>query len=337
MLCTSAGVNVGAPAKVSVAPRLYHTAPACLDADVLSLTLPVLTTMVMVAGPIEIRAMGDCPSTADVLSQLRPLMPGLGTATGEGDVATIEILGTGENGTTAVHLRVVREGAVVLGDRRLFLRESCSSMAETLATVIAAWETAQPLEADAVQQSSAATTDTVAQAATKTPGWRARVGLGLGAVWVGGAATAGVLETQLGPALSRWQLRLGFAAEQSRARDLAPGHVDWQHTGASASVVLRSLSPAWPIAVDVGVCAGWATLQGQGYPEGNLRQRSFEYGLVGAARAGRTLGRWTLWAEVRTHVWMRNQRALLAGAPGQVELPAFDLATTAGASVALFD
>jgi hypothetical protein len=210
-------------------------------------------------------------------------------------------------------------------------------MAETLATVIAAWETAQPVEADGVRPAPTAPVDTLAQAATRAPGWQARIGLGLGAAWAAGAAAAGVADAQLGPALSHWQLRLGFAAEQSRARDLAPGHVDWQHTGGSAGVVLRSLSPAWPVAVDVGACAGWATLQGQGYPEGNLRQRSFEYGLVAGARAGRTLGRWTLWAEVRTNVWMRNQRALLAGAPGKIDLPAFDVATTAGASVALFD
>jgi len=316
---------------------------------VLSLTLPALTAMALLAGPIEIRTTSDCPSATDLVAELRPLMPdpraNLRTVSGEGDVATVEVLETGTDGTTAIHLRVVRDGALVMGDRRLFLRESCSSRAQTIATVIAAWETAQPLEADAMREAPAAHENTVSQAAPRTTPWQARIGLGLGAAWVGGTAAAGMAEAQLGPALSHWQVRLGFAAQGSRTRDLPPGQVEWQHTGASAGVVLRSLSPAWPVAIDVGACAGWATLQGQGYSAGDLRQRSFEYGLVAAGRAGRKFGRWTLWAEIRTNVWMRSQRALLESAPGQgarqlegqVELRPFDVATSAGVSVSLFD
>lgn len=294
--------------------------------------------MVVAAGPIEIRTTSDCPSAADLIAQLRPLMPALRAATGVEDVATVEVLETGAEGATAIHLRLVRDGAIVVGDRRLFLRESCTARAETIATVIAAWETTQPLEADAGREAPAAQGGVVSRAATKTAPWQARIGLGLGAAWVGGTTTAGVAEAQLGPARSHWQLRLGFAAQRGRTRALPPGQVEWQHTGGSAGVVLRSLSPSWPLAIDVGACAGWATLQGQGYPAGNLQQRSFEYGLVAGGRAGRIVGRWTLWAEIRANAWTHSQRALLAGSLEQHDdLRPFDVTTSAGISVSLFD
>jgi hypothetical protein len=81
--------------------------------------------------------------------------------------------------------------------------------------------------------------------------------------------------------------------------------------------------------------AGWATLTGSGFFP-NRQQRSFEYGVAAGLRAGRSFGRFALWAEWRTHLWAQRQRATVTGADSGAELSQLDTAVSLGLSLMLF-
>ncbi len=291
----------------------------------LSLTSVILTATVL-AAPIDVRSNVQCPSAKDVAEQLQPLVP----AWQETDVATVEVFDARANSAAAVHLELLRHGSV-LGDRHLVLQGDCQSKARTVATVIAAWEGAPNIE---IGDAPAMTVRMPADSAPS--GWQTALGAGLSAAWIGGIAAGGSLEVLVGRRASHWQLRLGLQSETSREQELATGRVAWRHTGVAAGAAVRSLTPSWLLSLDAGASAGWVDLRGNGYAE-DLPSRSFDYGLVAAARAGKRFSRWTVWAEVRGRVWLRVQRASLAGASDSVDLPATDVMTAVGASVVLFE
>jgi hypothetical protein len=165
--------------------------------------------------------------------------------------------------------------------------------------------------------------------------WQLSVGAGAGAALVGGMAALGGLDVQAGQSASHVQWRFGLASETARRLDLGPGQVDWQHTSAMLGLGWRMLDPAWLFSLDAGPVAGWATLAGSGFFPGR-KQRSFEYGAQAGLRAGRRIGRLAVWAEWRSTLWVKGQRATLTGADANVDLPGVDTAASLGLSVLLF-
>jgi hypothetical protein len=160
-------------------------------------------------------------------------------------------------------------------------------------------------------------------------------GVGAGAGFVGGIALVGNLEAQMGRNTSRWRLRLSVMREGDRRIDLGSGHADWHHTMVVAGLVLHGAVGAWVGSVDVGPTLGWVTLQGVGFKD-NQQSDSLEYGVAGGARAGRRLGRWTVWVEGRANGWLRGQRAL-TNVPGtRAEMPRADVSAGAGTTFLFF-
>jgi len=304
--------------------------------------IPALASMmvatVLAASSVDVRSATNCPSTEAIVDQLLPLLPAAaGGAEGQ-DVAEIEVGAVETGGAMELHLRLVRPDASVVGDRRLLMQGTCQDMAEAVATVFAAWET-QPLPGAIPDEMPASTVRKTTQrsqpASTQSRPWQVIVGAGAGVALVGGTAATGGVDVQLGRASSHWQLRLGLASETDRQLNLSPGRVDWQHNTAALGVCWRVLDPAWLLSLDAGPVAGWATLAGSGF-SANRKQRSFEYGAQAGLRAGRTFGRWTLWAEWRTNLWARLQRVTVDGADSRAQLPQVDTAVSLGLSLMLF-
>jgi hypothetical protein len=310
----------------------------------LSMTIATL----FATGFVDVHSTTDCPSTSDIVDRLVPLLSVEIPADSSMDVATIEVAGVGADGTTELRLRLVRADTYVVGDRRFPLEGSCQEMAETIATVIAAWETEPALSVAATKESPR----TVAAAASPPPTTVAptsvayqvpmeiALGAGAGIAVIGGIAAAGNVELVFGRATSHWQLRLSVAGETNRHVELAPGQVNWHHTTAGAGLLWRLLATSWLLSLDAGPVAGWATLAGQGYTP-DRKQTTFEYGIAGGVRAGRRLGRWSVWAEWRMNLWAQGQRARLTSAEGPVDsvsedLSQVDMTVILGMSVLLF-
>ncbi len=307
----------------------------------------MMVAMVFAASPVDVRSATNCPATEDVVERLIPLLPTAANGLAEGqDVAQIEVGEVQAGGAMELHLRLVRADSSEIGDRRLLMQGTCQDMADTVATVIAAWET-KPLpeaaeETVAAPAAREAAAPLRAQASKPAPQalrpWQVFVGAGAGAALDGGIAATGGVDVQVGRATSPWRLRFGMVGETARQVSLLGRQVDWGHTTGALGVCWRALDPSWLLSLDAGPTAGWATLAGSGF-EPNRKPYSFEYGVVAGLRAGRNFGRWTVWAEWRTNLWAQVQRATATGdsSGAGAELPRVDTAVALGLSAMLFE
>jgi hypothetical protein len=295
-----------------------------------------MVALVFASSPVDVRSATNCPATEDVVRRLTPLLPTAPAEPAEGqDVARIEVGDVQAGGAMELHLRLVRADSTEIGDRRLLMQGTCQDMAEAVATVIAAWET-KPLPGAAADVPAVpAVKEAAAPLRARDQAWRVFVGAGAGTALVGGVAATGGLDVQIGRASSRWQLRLALAGETARHVALLGHQVDWKHTTASLGVCWLLREPRWLFSFDMGPVAGWATLAGSGFTL-DRQQRSFEYGVAAGLRAGRSFGRFAVWAEWRTNLCAQAQRATVTGDPSGADLPQVDTAVGLGFSVMLY-
>jgi hypothetical protein len=272
----------------------------------------------------------------DIIERLRPLLPPTRETTQPPHKAQIDDIEDGESGTASLRLRLFRTDGYVIGDRQLSLEGNCQEIADAVAAIIAAWETApmpdsppKEVEVPAHLPSSPAPAPAAQPSAIQI-----FAGVGAGVAMIGGLAAAGRMELVLGRTMSRWQLRLEAATQSPRQLDLSPGQVDWHHTTLASGMVLRSLHPTWLLSLDAGPVVGLATLAGSGYSK-NRRRYSFEFGGVGGLRGGRRFGRIVVWADSRAMLWALAPQARVKGSNSH-NLPFLDIAATLGISVLIY-
>jgi hypothetical protein len=294
------------------------------------LSLSTMAVLIVASHSVEIRSAPACPSADQIATQLRPLLPGGHSPSLTPDLALVDLIESRPDGNLEFQLRLLRPDGTTMGDRRLALQAGCQEMADALASVIAAWET-DFLPTPVIEPN----TNVGITSKLASPRFRLELGISAGAAFIGGTAAAGAVEAVAGSGSSRWQLRIAATGESSRMVKLDEGEVHWQHTMAGVGLLFRTLGNTWRFSADLGVIAGWATLIGRGY-SANGEQRSFEYGGAAGLRVQRTLGGFGLWAEARTNLWSKHQRAVLTGSESRAELQNVEVTTSLGASVALF-
>lgn len=290
----------------------------------------MIAVLIVGSNSVDIRSAPECPSARQIASQLDPLLPSEPSPGRARDLGFVDIVESWPDGTVGFHLRLFHPDGTVLGDRRLVLQTGCEEMAEAVASVLAAWETD-------FQQAPAVEPSTSVSITSLPPRSRLRLELGVftGGAFMGGAALSGGIEAVAGLHASRWQLRIASATETDRTLKLDVGEVRWHHTTVSAGLMFRSLGSAWGGSADLDALLGWATLGGHGYSS-NYQQRSFEYGASAGFRVRRSFGRFCVWAEGRTNLWAKNQRASLAYSGERAELRNWDVLASLGVSVTLF-
>jgi hypothetical protein len=302
---------------------------------------------VLVAVQVDVRSATNCPSTEDIVTRLVSLLP-LPDAVRVGgrDVATVQLLAVREDGGTEIRIELSSARGVRIGERSVSSRGTCTQMAEVVAAVLAAWES-DPTPSSAATEAPPPVPEPrptlVARLSSAPPvsrrEYRGAIGVGGGVALLGGVAGALKLAGEFGSVASHWQLALDASTESSRTIALAGGRVDWRHSTAGLALGWRSLGAKVVFSVDAGAVLGWARLAGYGYPTANGTHESFEYGLSGGLRLGRTFGgtqRWQVWAEVRPRWWLQGQRARVANSPLTAEVPALELMAHVGASVVAF-
>jgi hypothetical protein len=250
------------------------------------------------------------------------------------DQADLQVSQGERAGPTQLRLRLSAADGTLIGQRDLSLSDRCDELAETVAVLLASWESdphpgippiAEPLVIARPRPESAGATS----------GLDLELGAGGGAALRGGTAASWRLEMGLASLRSHWQGRIAFAAQTARQTDLAPGRVHWRHSMATLSLVWRTPNPNWLVSADAGPLLGFATLSGHDFAV-NQEQNSFELGLDVGLRAGRRWRRFTLWADLRGEAWLQRQRAVVTGSTANLALTPWDVAATLGLSVGLF-
>ena len=284
---------------------------------------------------VDVQSGTGCPSSEDVAAKLRPLLGA--ESTGAGDRARVEMLESGEGDVARLRVYLMGSDGSLVGDRQLILDGTCSEKADAVAAVIVAWDADVVATSSMVDLGAAAapSLEVSAKSRDKQPGRVAVVGISGGAALIGGTAATGSLEALVGKPTSRWQMRLAVTGETVRRRGLDLGQITWRHTTATTGLMLRSRGPAWRFCVDGGLFIGWVTLSGEGYSPGR-QAASLDFGVAGALRLERALGRSGLWVEGRGWVRPRTQDAVLNGPPDRVRLSHVDAMFSLGGSIPLF-
>jgi len=292
-----------------------------------------LASVLLASHLVDVHSSTNCPSSQSIAEHLYPLLPDGPGHAAEADTATVEVVAT-RAADTVLRIYLMRANGAEVGDRRVIVQDDCGEAATAVAAVIAAWEIEPLPPPQAVVSTPVPTTTSAALATTST--WQVLLGASGGVGLVGGVAALGRIETLVGKSDSRVRGRIGFGGETTRTRSLASGSVDWRHSNFELGVLLRTLHPVWSVSLDTALVLGWATLAGSGFAP-NRQQRSFEYGGSAAVRMGRSLGRWSLWAEARTRAWAWGQKASVTGdETSSANLPRVDVTTSLGISRTLF-
>lgn len=289
----------------------------------------VLAALVAAQG-LEVRSVGDCPSSQAIREKLAPLLTGLGE---EGDVAWVEAAVPEPNQPPALRVRLVRADANVIADRRLPIQGGCEEMADTVAAVLAAWET-PPAPPPAVLLDSPAIHAEPATVEQRTQMW---LGASGGAGLVGGIAAAGNLELLLTHTGSHLLGRASMSGQTTRQIELAPGDATWRRTYGSLGLGWQARRPDsgsyWQFSTDVDLLLGALTASGRGFSP-STRETVFEYGFGAGLRGQRNLGGWALWVEARANLWPAPERAALTGgSDATTQLPKFDVLASLGISL----
>jgi hypothetical protein len=317
-----------------------------------------LLSLIAASAAIDVRTQGQCPSAAEVMQRLRPILPQPSAGSPPApDVAAVE---ERADGTLSISLSLSSGGLV--GQRSLPRAPSCADQADAVAVTLAVWEAALhpditlaldrlPLDASRAaapppsrppQPAPPAAVATQAAPASPRESGRFRLGVGFGVGQALGGRSSFVPEAQIDGAWSLalpsdgWRLRLSARATGEHVMDVATGEAHWQRLSLAAAIdrVSAIAGTSWKIMLGAGPVAGALRLRGSGFAV-DRSEILPDVGGAGAARLERRVGQWSAWLAVTLTWWLRSQQLQVLGVdPGSpdVELPRGEAAATLGVS-----
>ena len=294
-----------------------------------------LLLAVWLAAPVEVHSATGCPSSEAITARLGPLLPGAGTGINPADQADLRASEAESPGPTQLRLRLAGVDGTLIGQRDIPLSDRCDELAETVAVLLASWESNPHAGIPPLAEPPVIAKPTPRSAGAAS-GFELQLGAGGGVALLGGTAATARLELGLGALQSHWQGRIGLQGQTARQTALSTlGQVHWRHSMATVSLGWRMLDPDWLVSADAGPLLGFATISGQGFVV-DQEKNSLELGLDAGLRAGRRWRRFTLWADLRGESWLQHQRAKVTGSTTTMTLPPWDLAATLGVSVSIY-
>jgi hypothetical protein len=290
--------------------------------------LSIFMAMLLTSQGLDVRSGTECPSGQAILEKLRPLLAEHGEA---GDVAWVDVASPEPNQPPALRVRLVRADANVIADRRLPVQGGCEEMADTVATVLAAWE-APPTPPPVVLMEEGRP-----RLATVSHHKQLWLGASGGAGLLGGIAAVGNLELLLEHTSSHLLGRAAMTGQTTRQSELSPGDVVWRRTHGSLGLGWQLRRPDvgsyWQLSIDADLLLGWLTVSGRGFSP-NAHKTAFEAGFGAGVRGQRNLGGWALWVEARANLWPAPERAALTGqSQATTQLPRLDILASLGVSL----
>ncbi len=319
----------------------------------------LLTWLVAINPVVRFAGEARCPTTAEVDSRLRTLLP---TASGaaERDVATLEDV------RARLRVTVRRPDGTTLGQRELDRDHSCSELAAATALVIATWESdvhpefalalppivdtgsaaavsrggpaggspdSPPVLQPRARRAETATSTVVA--ASAAPAASGPSAFDVGAALVAAAAPHtldGAFESDLVAAVSvvaGWVhhgrgpgARIALGAAGDRLIPLGPGEAHWRRATAAVGPQLRFSKLATTSVLDLHaeLIAAALNIHGQRFSV-NGDDWSFDVGAGGGARLWIGTGTWRPWLDLSIAFWPTEHVVYAAPSQEAVSLP----------------
>jgi hypothetical protein len=221
----------------------------------------------------------------------------------------------------------------VVADRRLPVQGSCDEMADTVATVLAAWE-APPAPPPILVADTEPPRIESPRPIDHMMMW---LGASGGAGLIGGVSAVGSLELLLEHTASHLFGRAALTAQTTRQVDLGDGYATWRRTHGSLGLGWQAPRPQpwsyWQFSGDVDLLLGWLTASGHEYQQ-PTHKTVFEYGLGAGLRGQRNLDGWALWLEARASLWPTSERVVLSDSSSDTRLlPKLDVLLSFGVSI----
>jgi hypothetical protein len=283
--------------------------------------------LTLIAWALQVQTGGDCPSTAAITARLAALAS---DATSPGPAASQRVLVTSVAAGTTVQL--VGADGEPLAAKLLPPGETCEELAETVAVVLAAWQTELAGGALAMPRPPARASAKVAQ-----PG-PAREPGGLTVSYLAGLFAAADAEGMsssfwLGVRVARPTSRLGAAlslvGSGPREAALVPGVARWGRVAVAAGPSLRFTTGHWLVLGEADAVGALLIARGSGF-QTNLGIESWQPGAALALRVGRSFGRLAPHVGIVAEAWPLEEEIAVRGASTSKRLPRWDVLLGAG-------
>ena len=268
------------------------------------------TTLVLSAPRVALSRSVDCPTAGDIWRYLGPLLPDSGDGV---DRVVVDAASEGE-------LLVSLSGADGVVRKRSIARSAtCDHLAETVAVLIASWETElhpawvpiiePPSERASVRPSAVG--DGVAMRTT-VGAWASDA--------EGSIAPAASLGLGIGPRRGDWTLRLSIAGAAAHKAALGPGEISYNRLSAAAGI--GTVVGSGPIGADIeaAVAGGAVIVKGRGFSTNETVTRP-DVGFSLGARLNWRAGSVEPWVGLGLDIWPLGQEARVAGWPDGRPLP----------------
>jgi hypothetical protein len=270
------------------------------------------TSLLLSASQVAISGDVDCPAPADIWRYLRPLLPDTRAAAGY-DRVVVEVGSESELLVTLLGADgVIRKRAIARGS-------ACDHLAETVAVLIASWETelhpawSPIIEPPAERPNVAAPIVDKGLAVSTTAGaW--------GSDAAGSVAPAISLGLAVGPRRQPWTARLSVTGIAAHKATLGPGEISYNRLWAAAGI--GTTVGTGPVAFDVeaAVVGGAIVVTGRGFSTNETVTRP-DVGFSAGARLSWRSGAIEPWAGVAFDIWPLAQEVRVAGWPDGRPLP----------------
>jgi hypothetical protein len=277
-----------------------------------------------------VRSSGDCPSgqaVAEALWAIRPddEWPELRASIGiEGDSAQVSL-----NGDEAHR-------------RQIAVPSDCADRANRVALVIAVWSgelSARAAEAPSFSVSVPAPVPARVPLPAKKSAMVAELGVAGFYSMVGGAVPGAKAEVGMLRRGGWWGFRATAGYQSAKSLRVDIGGSDYDRTLLGAAVILQRDRPRFFLSSDWGLAGAFVRARGDGYSQ-NQSASGLNVGLIAVGRAGASLGRFRIWADLSVYRWLRRQTIevdpLMAGTPTRSTLPSWDAHAGIGAGI-VFD
>jgi hypothetical protein len=270
------------------------------------------TTLLLSTSQVALSGDVDCPALADIWRYLQPLLPDAREAAGR-DRVVVEAASEKE-------LIVTLFGAEgVIRKRAIARSATCDHLAETVAVLIASWETElHPAWTPIIEPPAehphvgAPVVDDGLAVSTTVGAW--------GSDAAGSVAPALSLGLALGPRRQPWTARLSVMGIAAHKATLGPGAISYNRLSAAAG--MGATVGTGPVTADIeaAVVGGAIVVTGRGFSTNQTVTRP-DVGFSLGARLNWRAGAVEPWVGVALDIWPLAQEARVAGWPDGRPLP----------------